>query len=106
MTYLSMANNNIVEQFEEIYSRWNLLDKAGKDLQLGNMMQNVSGLYQFLMQSYARKGFLTQDEANQVRRINQIYQELQTQKIQLDNDLWNEMMKHLAKMIVKEKILK
>ena len=23
--------NNIVEQFEEIYSRWNLLDKAGKD---------------------------------------------------------------------------
>ena len=33
--------NNIVEQFEEFYSRWNLLDKAGKDLQLGNMMQNV-----------------------------------------------------------------
>lgn len=106
MTYLSMANNNIVEQFEEIYSRWNLLDKAGKDLQLGNMMQNVSGLYQFLMLSYARKGFLTHDEANQVRRINQIYQELQEQKMQVDNDLWNEMMKHLAKMIVKEKILK
>ena len=63
-------------------------------------------LYQFLLLSYARKGFLTQDEANQVRRINQIYQELQAQKIQLDNDLWNEMMKHLAKMIVKEKILK
>jgi hypothetical protein len=53
------------------------------------------------MQSYARKGFLTQDEANQVRRINQIYQELQAQKIQLDNDLWNEMMKQFAKMIVK-----
>ena len=100
MTYLSMANN-IVEQFEEIYSRWNLLDKAGKDMQLGNMMQNVSGLYQFLLQSYARKGFLTQNEANQVRRINQIYQELQTQKIQVDNDLWNEMMKQFAKMIVK-----
>lgn len=93
--------NNIVEQFEEFYSRWNLLDKAGKDLQLGNMMQNVSGLYQFLLQSYARKGFLTQDEANQVRRINQIYQELQAQKIQVDNDLWNEMIKQFAKMIVK-----
>ena len=58
------------------------------------------------MLSYARNGFLTQDEANQVRRINQIYQELQAQKMQVDNDLWNEMMKHLAKMIVKEKILK
>ena len=44
--------NNIIEQFEELYSRWNLLDKAGKDLQLGNMMQNVSVLYQQLMQSY------------------------------------------------------
>lgn len=94
--------NNIVEQFDELYSRWNLLDKAGKDMQLGNMMQNVSGLYQFLLQSYARKGFLTQNEANQVRRINQIYQELQTQKIQVDNDLWNEMMKQFAKMIVKK----
>ncbi len=93
--------NNIIEQFDELYSRWNLLDKAGKDMQLGNMMQNVSGLYQFLIQSYARKGFLTQNEANQVRRINQIYQELQAQKIQVDNDLWNEMIKHLAKMIVR-----
>lgn len=93
--------NNIVAQFEEFYSRWNLLDKAGKDLQLGNMMRNVYALYQFLMQSYTRKGFLTQNEANQVRRINQIYQELQTQKIQVDNDLWNEMMKQFAKMIVK-----
>lgn len=94
--------NNIVEQFEEFYSRWKLLDKAGKDMQLGNMMQNVSWLYQFLLQSYARKGFLTQNEANQVRRINQIYQELQTQKIQVDNDLWNEMMKQFAKMKVKK----
>ena len=93
--------NNIIEQFDEFCSRWNLLDKVGKDLQLGNMMQNVYALYQFLMQSYTRKGFLTQDEANQVRRINQIYQELQAQKIQLDNDLCNEMIKHLAKMIVR-----
>ena len=101
MTYLSMANNNIVEQFEEIYSRWNLLDKAGKDLQLGNMMQNVYALYQFLMQSYTRKGFLTQEEANKVQQIKHLYLDLQNQKTQIDNDLWNEMMKRFAKMIVK-----
>ena len=100
MTYLSMANN-IVEQFEEIYSRWNLLDKAGKDMQLGNMMQNVSELYQFLLRSYARKGYLTQYEANQVKQISLFYQDLQNQKTQIDNDLWNEMMKQFAKMIVK-----
>lgn len=96
-----MANNNIVEQFEEFYSRWNLLDKAGKDLQLGNMMQNVYALYQFLMQSYTRKGFLTQEEANKVQQIKHLYLDLQNQKTQIDNDLWNEMMKQFAKMIVK-----
>lgn len=93
---------NIVEQFEEIYSRWNLLDKAGKDLQLGNMMQKVDALYLFLMQSYARKGFLTQEEENKVQQIKHLYLDLQNQKTQIDNDLWNEMMKQLAKMIVKK----
>ena len=93
--------NNIVEQFEEFYSRWNLLDKAGTDLQLGNMMQNVYALYQFLMPSYARKGFLTQEEANKVQQIKHLYIDLQNQKTQIDNDLWNEMMKQFAKMIVK-----
>lgn len=93
--------NNIVEQFEEIYSRWNLLDKAGKDLRLGNMMQNVYALYQFLMQSYGKKGYLTQEEANKVQQIKHLYLDLQNQKTQIDNDLWNEMMKQFAKMIVK-----
>lgn len=93
--------NNIIEQFDEFCSRWNLLDKVGKDMQLGNMMQNVSGLYQFLMQSYARKGFLTQNKANKVKQISLVWQDLQAQKIQLDNDLCNEMIKHLAKMIVR-----
>lgn len=94
--------NNIIEQFDEFCSRWNLLDKVGKDMQLGNMMQKVSALYQQLMQSYGRKGYLTQEEVNEVKQINQIYQELQAQKMQVDNDLWNEMIKHLAKMIIKK----
>lgn len=93
--------NNIIEQFDEFCSRWNLLDKVGKDMQLGNMMQNVSGLYQFLLQSYTRKGFLTQEEANKVQQIKHLYLDLQNQKTLIDNDLWNEMMKQFAKMIVK-----
>ena len=93
--------NNIVEQFEEFYSRWKFLDKAGKDMQLGNMMQKVDALYLFLMQSYTRKGFLTQEEANKVQQIKHLYLDLQNKKTQIDNDFWNEMMKQFAKMIVK-----
>ena len=53
------------------------------------------------MHSYARKGFLTQNKANKVKQISLVWQDLQAQKIQLDNDLCNEMIKHLAKMIVR-----
>lgn len=93
--------NNITEQFEDLYSKWSLLDKAAKDAQLGDMMGRAQGAYQFLMQSYGRKGFLTQEEYNQVEQIRQVGQYLQAQKTQADQDLWNEMMKHLAKMAIK-----
>ena len=93
--------NNIAEQFEDLYSKWSLLDKVGKDAQLVEMMSRAQRLYQFLAMNYGRKGFLTQDEHNQLEQIRQIGQYLQAQKIQVDQDLWNEMMKHLAKMLVK-----
>lgn len=92
--------SNIAEQFDDLYSKWSLLDKAGKDAQLAEMMGRAQGLYQFLVINYGRKGFLTQDEYNQVEQIRQVGQYLQTQKIQADQDLWNEMMKHLAKIEV------
>ena len=92
---------NIPEQFEDLYSKWSLLDKAGKDAQLAEMMGRAQGLYRFLVMSYGSKGYLTQDEYNQVEQIRQVGQYLQAQKTQADQDLWNEMMKHLAKMVIK-----
>ena len=89
------------EQFEHLYSKWSMLDKAGKDAQLAEMMRRAHGVYQFLVVNYGRKGYITQDEYNQVEQIRQIGQYLQAQKIQADQDLWNEMMKHLAKMVIK-----
>ena len=65
------------------------------------MMGWAQRAYQFLMQSYGRKGYLTQDEYHQVELIRQFGQYLQSQKLQANQDLWNEMMKHLAKMMVK-----
>lgn len=93
--------NIIAEQFEDLYSRWSLLDKAGKDAQLAELMGRAQGLYQFLVMNYGRKGYLTQDEYNHVEQIRQVGQYLQAQKIQSDQDLWNEMMKHLTKMMVR-----
>ena len=93
--------NNIAEQFEELYSRWSLLDKVGKESQLATMMSKARGLYQYIVMAYGRKGYLTIEEYNQVEQIKQFYQYLQSQKMQVDQDLWNEMMKRLVKMAVK-----
>ena len=93
--------NSIAEQFEELYSRWSLMDKAGKDSQLGAMMNKAQGLYQYLLTAYGSKGYLTANEYKQVEDIRQFYQYLQAQKMQVDQDLWNEMMKQLAKMVLK-----
>jgi len=93
--------NNIAEQFEELYSRWSLLDKAAKAAQFEDMLGRAQSAYQFLMQSYGRKGYLTMEEYNQVEQIRQFGQYLQSQKRQVDQNLWNGVMKQMAKMEVK-----
>lgn len=47
------------------------------------------------------KGYLTREEYNQVEQIRQFGQYLLSQKMQVDQDLWNEMMKYLTKMMGK-----
>ena len=93
--------NNILSKFQDLYSRWSLLDKAAKEAQLEDMLSRAQGAYQFLVQSYGRKGYLTQEEYNQVEQIRQFGQYLLSQKMHVDQDLWNETMKHLAKMAIK-----
>lgn len=94
--------SNIAEQFDELYSRWSMMDKSVKLLHLDEMMQRARNLYQVLMLSYGRKGYLTSTEYNQVSQINQFFQDLQVHKMQVNQDLYNEMQQHIAKMISKK----
>jgi len=95
--------NNIFEQFDEAYSRWSILDKVGKEMQLERMWQQTSTAYKYLFQVYQSRGYLTPDEAYYANQISQMLTALQIQKMKVDQDLANEMMKHLLKMIVKQK---
>lgn len=94
--------NNIAEQFEELYSRWTLLDKAGKNSHLADMMNKTQGLYKYLVMAYGNKGYLTADEYKQVEDIRQFHQYLQSQKMKVYQDLADEMLKHLVKMKAKQ----
>lgn len=95
--------NNIFEQLDEAYSRWSILNKVGKEMQLAEMWQQTSAAYNYLFQIYQNRGYLTPREANYAQQISQMLIALQNQKMKLDQDLANEMMKHLVKMRVKQK---
>lgn len=94
--------NNIFEQFDEAYSRWSILDKVGKEMQLERLWQHTSAAYNYLFQVYQNRGYLTPQEANYANQISQMLKALQSQKMKVDQDLSNEMLKHLVKMIAKQ----
>ena len=93
--------NSIFEQFDEAYSRWRILDKLGKEMQLKSRWNQMSAAYIYLFQVYQNRGYLTLSEANYANQISQMLAGLQAQKMRVDQELSEEMMKHLAKMIVK-----
>lgn len=95
--------NNIFEQFDEAHSRWSILDKVGKEMQLERLWQHTSAAYNYLFQVYQNRGYLTPQEANYANQISQMLKALLSQKMKVDRDLSNEMLKHLVKMIVKQK---
>ena len=94
--------NNIFEQFEEAYSRWSILDKVGKEMQLESLWQQTSAAYNYLFLVYQNRGYLTPRETDYANQISQMLMVLQNQKMKVDQDLANEMLKHLVKMIAKQ----
>lgn len=94
---------NIFEQFDEIYSRWSIMDKVGKEMHLERMWQNATAAYRYLLQVYQGRGYLTLSESNYANQIGQMMTELQNQKMKVDQELTNEMLKHLVKMKVKQR---
>ena len=93
--------NSIFEQFDEAYSRWSILDKMGKEMQLKRMWNQMTAAYNNLLLVYQSRGYLTLSEANYANQISQMLITLQNQKMKVDQDLANEMLKHLAKMMSK-----
>lgn len=93
---------DIFEQFDETYSRWSILDKVGKEMQFQKMWQQLIGTYNYLFLMFQNRGYLTPHETNYANQISQMLMALQSQKMKVDQELSNEMMKHLVKMIVKQ----
>lgn len=94
--------NNGFEQFEELYSRWSVLDKVAKEMKIAQMWQQLSATYNYIFQLYQSRGNLTVNESNYANQIYQMLAELNTQKMKVDKELTDEMIKHLIKMKAKK----
>ena len=95
--------NNVFEQFEELYSRWSVLDKVAKEIQIAKMWQQLSAAYNYICQLCQSRGYLTADESDYANQIYQMLAELNTQKMKVDKELTDEMIKHLIKMKAKQR---
>ena len=71
-------------------------------MQLERLWQQTSAAYNYLFQVYQNRGYLTPGEANYANQISQMLTALQNQKMKVDQELANEMLKHLVKMIAKQ----
>ena len=94
--------NNLFEQFKELYSRWSVLDKVAKEMQIAKIWQQLSATYNYILQLYQSRGYLTADESNCSNQIYQMLAELYTQKMKVDKELTDDMIKHLIKMKAKQ----
>ena len=90
--------NNVFEQFEEFYSRWPVLDKVAKEMQIEWMWNQLSSTYNYICQLYRNKGYLTPDEATYANHIYQMLVGVQNEKMKVNQELIFEMLKHLVKM--------
>ena len=97
-----MIQNNYFEQFEELYSRWSVLDKVSKEMQIAKMWQQLSATYNYICRLYQSRGYLTVEELNYANQIYQMLVGLNTQKMKVDKELTDEMIKHLIKMKAKQ----
>lgn len=94
--------DNPIQQFEEFYSQWSILDKIGQEIRLTEMWRRGVAMYKGLIMSYNAKGYLTEAEVNYVRQLQQLLQHLQVQKMNVDQKFANEMTSHLLKMMLKK----
>lgn len=70
-------------------------------MQLERLWQQASAAYQYLFQVYQNRGYLTAGEAHYASQISQVLRSVQSEKMKVDQDLANETIKHLMKMMVK-----
>ena len=92
--------NDELKFVDELYSRLSLADKLIKINMLTKEWRRLVSAYSYLVQVYNIRGFLLSDEAKAANQLSQMMQEIQYQKMQVNNEICEEMKMRLIKMLM------
>ncbi|MBR1518855.1 MAG: hypothetical protein IJ624_05085 [Prevotella sp.] len=92
-------DNNIVRQIEQFHSEWSKMDLGSKMGFLMGRQLEINSWANALAKNKAFRGYFTQEEMVAVRQLQDVQNELDRHKADVNRDLYNEISKVLIKVI-------
>lgn len=90
-------DNNIVRQIEQFHSEWSKMDLGSKMGFLMGKQIEINSWANALARNRAFRGYFTQDEMAAVQQLQDVQNELDRHKAEVNRDLYNEISKELIK---------
>ena len=90
-------DNNIVRQIEQFHSEWSKMDLGSKMGFLMSKQIEINSWANVLARNRAFRGYFTQDEMAAVQQLQDVQNELDRHRAEVNRDLYNEISKELIK---------
>jgi hypothetical protein len=94
-----IQDNNIFRQIEQFHSEWLKMDLGSKMGFLIGKQLEINSWANALAKSRAFRGYYTPDEMIAVRKLQDVQNELDRHKAEINQELYNEISKELIKVI-------
>ena len=93
------VNQNIFKEIDKLQSEWSKMDLGSKiGLLMGKQLE-INSWANTLARNRVFRGYFTPEEMAAVRQLQDIQNELDRHKAEVNRDLYNEISKELAKVI-------
>lgn len=92
-------DNNIVRKIEQFHSEWSKMELVSKMRTLMGKQLEINSWVNALAKNRAFRGYYTPEEIVAVRQLQDIQNELDYHKSEVNRELYNEISKELMKVI-------
>lgn len=92
-------DNSIFQQIERFHSEWIKMDLGSKMSLLMSKQLEINSWAKTLAKNRTFRGYFTKDEMVAVRQLQDVQNELDRHKAEVNRDLYNEISKELIKIL-------